>query len=140
MLDFLTKSITNLFGNKSDRDIKVLNPIVEEINREFATLHTLSDDQLRDKTADFKKRIAEHISPEKAEIEALRKQAEAPETDIEQKEIEYEKIDVIEKKIIDKIQDFLNEILPEAFAVVKETARRFKENKKTYGYGHNAGP
>ncbi len=129
MLDFLTKSITNLFGNKSDRDIKVLNPIVEEVNKEFALLAALSHDQLRAKTSDFKKRIADHIRPEEDEIAELRKKAEAPETDIEQKELEYETIDGIEKKITEKIQDILNEILPEAFAVVKETARRFKENK-----------
>jgi len=128
MLDFLTKSITNLFGNKSDRDIKVLNPIVEEINREFALLSSLSPDQLRAKTAEFKKRIADHISPEQAEIAELKKKAEEPGTDIEQKELEYEKVDQIEKKVTEKIQDFLNELLPEAFAVMKETARRFKEN------------
>ncbi len=128
MLDFLTKSITNLFGNKSDRDIKVLNPIVEEINREFALLSSLSHDQLRAKTAEFKKRIADHISPEQAEIAELKKKAEEPGTDIEQKELEYEKVDQIEKKVTEKIQEFLNELLPEAFAVMKETARRFKEN------------
>jgi len=130
MLDFLTKSITNLFGNKSDRDIKILNPIVDEILAEFAKLPSLSNDELRAKTIEFKKRIAEHISPEETEIAELKKIADAPETDIEQKEIEYEKIDLIEKKITEKIQEFLNEILPEAFAVVKETARRFKENEK----------
>jgi preprotein translocase subunit SecA len=128
MLDFLTKSITNLFGNKSERDVKVLNPIVDEINREFALLSSLSHDELRAKTTEFKRRIAEHISPENAEITELKKKAEAPDTDIEQKELEYEKVDVIEKKITEKIQDFLNELLPEAFAVMKETARRFKDN------------
>jgi preprotein translocase subunit SecA len=129
MLDFLTKSITNLFGNKSDRDVKLLNPIVDEINQEFAKLASISNDDLRAKTIEFKKRIAEHISPEQNEIAELKKIADAAETDIEQKELEYEKIDLIEKKITEKIQDFLNEILPEAFAVVKETARRFKENE-----------
>jgi preprotein translocase subunit SecA len=130
MLDFLTKSISNLFGNKSERDIKIILPIVELTNQEFAKLSSLSNDQLRAKTTEFKKRIAEHISAEVAEIDALKKLAEDPQTDIEQKELEYEKVDAIEKKITEKIQEFLNEILPEAFAVVKETARRFKENDK----------
>jgi preprotein translocase subunit SecA len=130
MLDFLTKSISNLFGNKSDRDIKIISPIVEEINQEFAKLSSISNDELRAKTINFKKRLAEHIKTEQEEIAALKKLAEDPGTDIEQKELEYEKIDVIEKKITEKIQEFLNEILPEAFAVVKETARRFKENEK----------
>jgi preprotein translocase subunit SecA len=130
MLDFLTKSISNLFGNKSDRDIKLISPIVTEINDEFAKLASLSNDQLRAKTREFKERIANHISPEQAEIADLKQKAENPETDIEQKEIYYEQIDGIEKKITEKIQEFLNEILPEAFAVVKETARRFKENEK----------
>ncbi|HEV7232083.1 MAG TPA: preprotein translocase subunit SecA [Bacteroidia bacterium] len=130
MLDFLTKSISNLFGNKSERDIKVIQPIVELTNQEFAKLSSLSNDQLRAKTAEFKKRIAEHISAEEAEIAALKKVAEDPQTDIEQKELEYEKVDAIEKRVTEKIQEFLNEILPEAFAVVKETARRFKENDK----------
>jgi preprotein translocase subunit SecA len=130
MLDFLTKSISNLFGNKSDRDIKVISPIVEEINQEFAKLSSISNDELRGKTQSFKKRLTEHIKTEQEEIASLKKVAEDPGTDIEQKELEYEKIDVIEKKITEKIQEFLNEILPEAFAVVKETARRFKENEK----------
>ncbi len=129
MLDFLTKSITNLFGNKSDRDIKVLNPIVEDVNKEFAALNTLTHDQLRAKTAEFKKRIAEYIQQEEKEIADLKALAEAPDIDIEQKEREYEKIDVLEKKITEKTQEVLNEILPQAFAVVKETARRFKENE-----------
>ena len=129
MLDFLTKSITNLFGNKSDRDIKVLNPIVEDVNKEFAALNTLTHDQLRAKTAEFKKRIAEYIQQEEKEIADLKALAETPDIDIEQKEREYEKIDVLEKKITEKTQEVLNEILPQAFAVVKETARRFKENE-----------
>lgn len=124
MLNFIAK----IFGNKHERDLKVLWPVVKQINEEFEKLQTLSNDELRAKTTEFKKRIAKYIAEEKKEIENLKAQAEAEEN-IEVKESIYTKIDAMEKDIKKKTEEALNELLTEAFAVMKETARRFKENK-----------
>ena len=130
MLDFLTKSISKLFGTKSDRDLKEIQPIVDKILEEYPKLSGLSNDQLRAKTAEFKKRIQDHTAAEQEETESLRKRIDTElMMEVEEKEKLYERIDELEKAIIEKNQEILDEILPEAFAVVKETARRFKELK-----------
>src|ERR1051326_2488880 len=120
--------IGKIFGNKNERDLKPLWPIVDQVREEFEKLQPLSNDELRAKSADFKKRIQDHIAAEKKEIADLKAQAEAEEN-IEVKESIYAKVDALEKDIKKKIEEVLNEILPEAFAVMKETARRFRENK-----------
>lgn len=130
MLDFFTKSISKLFGTKSDRDLKEIQPIVEKIQAEYPKLSSLSNDQLRDKTLEFKKRIKDYSAAEQEETESIRKRIDTELTmEVEEKEKLYERIDELEKNIIEKNQEILDEILPEAFAVVKETARRFKELK-----------
>jgi len=131
MLDLITKSISKFFGTKSERDLKEINPIVEQILAEYAKLSGLSNDQLRDKTKEFKARIAEHVKAEQSQIDELKNKAENTlDLGIDEKEKIYEQIDELEKEIVKKNKEILDEILPEAFAVVKETARRFKENKK----------
>ncbi|MFD2598476.1 preprotein translocase subunit SecA [Sphingobacterium corticis] len=125
MLKFLSK----LFGSKSERDIKGIQPIVNKIKEEYEKLAGLSNDELRGKTADFKSRIAEYLKEIDDEINSLKEQAEATE-DMEVKTSHYEKVDKLTKDRDKKLEDVLNEILPEAFAVVKETARRFTENKE----------
>jgi preprotein translocase subunit SecA len=118
-----------MFGTKSDRDLKEIHPIVDQILAEYARLSSLSNDQLRGKTADFKKRIAERSAKEQGQIDSIRKKIDAePEMDVESKEKLYEEIDELEKTIIKNNAEILDEILPEAFAVVKETARRFASN------------
>ena len=127
----ILSSILKVFvGDKSSNDVKELKPVVEQINAEFAKLAGISDDELRAKTAEFKSRIAEHIKPETEKIAELRQTAEANKYD-EARENEkiFEEIDRIEKSITTKIEEILGKILPEAFAVVKETARRLTENK-----------
>ena len=130
MLDFFTKSVSKLFGTKSDRDLKEIQPIVDKILVEFPKLASISHDQLRGKTLGFKKRIKDFSEKEQKQIDELKAKIDADLTmDVEAKEKLYEEIDELEKTIVDNNKEILAEILPEAFAVMKETARRFKENK-----------
>jgi len=119
--------IGKLFGNKHDRDMKPLWPIVDDVKLAFEGLESLSNDELRAKTAEFKKRIADHVQTEKEEVASLKAQAEKEE-DMEEKERIYSSADALEKDIKIKIEEVLKEILPEAFAVMKETAKRFSKN------------
>lgn len=117
-------------GSKSERDVKEIQPYVDEILRIYPTLKDLTNDQLRNKTVEFREQIAEFIKDEQAEIAELKAEAEKPDTDVEEQERLFNKADAIEKEMVKKIEVVLLEILPEAFAVVKETARRFTENKE----------
>lgn len=125
MLGFLSK----LFGSKSERDIKQIMPIVEQIKAEYAKLSALSHDELREKTIEFKSRIQSHLADIDKQIADLKAEAEAPDLDMERKTDFYERIDQLEKDRNTQLEVVLMEILPEAFAVMKETARRFTENK-----------
>jgi len=120
--------IGKIFGSKNERDMKPLWPIVDEVKHAFEKLQSLSNDSLREKTAEFKKKIADYIEKEKSEVAELKAQAEQEEN-MDAKEKIYSSADVLEKDIKKKIEEVLKEILPEAFAVMKETAKRFKENK-----------
>lgn len=126
MLGFLNK----LFGSKSDRDIKQIQPIVEKIKAVYPTLAILSDDELRGKTFTFKNIIKEALAEIDKEISSLKEQAEAPELSMDAKTDLYESIDKLTKDRDKELERVLMDILPEGFAVVKETARRFTENKK----------
>ena len=131
MLDIFTKTLSKLFGTKSDRDLKEIQPIANLAIAEFPKLANLSNDQLRAKTAEFKKRITDFSSKEIEQIAEIKNRIDSDLTmDVESKEMLYEEIDSLEKKIIKNNEEVLNEILPEAFAVVKETAKRFKENSQ----------
>ncbi|HEY6160687.1 MAG TPA: DEAD/DEAH box helicase, partial [Bacteroidia bacterium] len=124
MLNFLTK----IFGTKSDKDLKLISPMVDEVKEAYEGIKLLSTDQLRAKTQEFKKRIAEYIKEDQDEIDALKKKAETEE-DVSEKEAIYADVDKREKEIAKRIEEVLGEILPEALSVMKETARRFKENE-----------
>src|SRR5690606_30326518 len=102
----------------------------EKIKVEYAKLDVLSNDELRAKTSYFKEAISEYLAPIDAEIEELKAQAEQDDVDMSSKTTLYEKVDKLEKERDKKLEEVLMQILPEAFAVVKETARRFTENKK----------
>ncbi|HTF04014.1 MAG TPA: preprotein translocase subunit SecA, partial [Bacteroidia bacterium] len=129
MFDFITKGFSKLMGgSKSERDVKEIQPFVDEILKIYPTLSTLSNDELRNKTVEFRKQITEYIEDEEKEIAELRAKAEVPDVDIDEQEKYFNQIDEINKKVIKKIEEILEELLPEAFAVVKETARRFTEN------------
>ncbi len=128
MIGFLSK----LFGgSKSDKDVKRLQPIVAEINRIYGELQSLSHDQLRNKTQEFRQRIKEHLKDIDAEIAAQKAQADDhPEAELQTREAIYNEVDKLIKKRDEQIEQVLEQILPEAFAVVKETARRFTENEE----------
>jgi preprotein translocase subunit SecA len=118
-------------GNKSEKDIKLIQPIVVQINQHFAAFHSLSNDQLRGKTVEFKNRIREHLNNIDQQIESLNKKAEElPFSDIGGKDTIYNEIDQLKKDRDKQIEEILKELLPEAFAVVQEASRRFKENEE----------
>lgn len=129
MLDFVGKSLKKLFGTKQDRDVANYLPVVEQVNEAFEKLASLSHDELREKTYEFKTRIAEYLAEIDQEMEGLRKEA-IEETDFEKKELQFKEIDELQKERNKHLEDILRAILPEAFAVVKETARRFSSNER----------
>jgi len=117
-----------MFGTKYDRDVATYQPIVEEINEFYDVLAALSNDELRAKTLGFRTRIANYLSEIDEEIAALKKEA-AEGTDVEAKEQLFKEIDALVKQRDEELEVVLKEILPEAFAVVKETAKRFSNNE-----------
>lgn len=128
-MSILTKGLAKLFGSKSDRDVKEVTPYVEEINKVYDSLSSLTDDELRNKTQELKDMIAEDLKDIDGQIEELHRRIEE-ETglSIQEKEASFDAIDKLEEDRNVELEKVLLEILPEAFAVVKETARRFKEN------------
>ncbi|MBA4299937.1 preprotein translocase subunit SecA [Algoriphagus alkaliphilus] len=131
MLDFIAKGLAKVFGTKSDRDIKELLPKVTTINLAFEALKGLSDDQLRSKTQEIKGIINDRLKPIDDKIAEIRVQIDAlPTQSIHEKDQLFNEIDKLEKERDEELEKVLEEVLPQAFAVVKETARRFKENGK----------
>ncbi len=128
MLGFISK----LFGgSKSEKDVKKIQPLVDEINKNFEQYKALSNDELRGKTREFRTRIQEYISDLNTQIADKKQQAEDDASlSLADREKIYDEVDALVKKKDQKLEEILNQILPEAFAVVKETARRFTENKE----------
>ena len=122
--------LKRLFGNKADRDMKELLPIVSKVNAEWEKIKGVSHDELRQISADLKAKIHAHVKAEEDEIASLKAKVENEKPSIEEREEIYNRIDKLEEQINTKLEDVLNEILPLAFAVMKDTARRFKENKE----------
>ncbi|MDA8886407.1 preprotein translocase subunit SecA [Bacteroidia bacterium] len=122
----MVSRVSKLFGSKADKDIKGVTPYVAKINAEFDKLANLSNDQLRAKTTEFKSRVNDYLSEIDIQITDLRAEIEeATLSEIDKKEAAYDKIDDLEKQRDEELEEILKELLPEAFAVVKETARRF---------------
>jgi len=116
-------------GNKSEKDVKKVRPQVEKINQFFAQYQSLSNDELRNKTQEFRDRIKQHLSTIDEKIAGKQSAAEnLPVDDINGRDIIYQEIDILKKDRNKQIEEILEEILPEGFAVVKETANRFKNN------------
>ncbi|MFN5020820.1 MAG: preprotein translocase subunit SecA, partial [bacterium] len=126
------KFISGLFGgSKSEKDVKEIRPLVLKINEYFASYQTLSNDALRSKTSEFRSRIKVALTEIDNNINALTLQADQlPVEDILGRDDLYKEVDALKKTRNQKIEDALMEILPEAFAVVKEAGRRFKENEE----------
>ncbi len=127
MLSFISKMFG---GNKSEKDVKKISPEVEKTNQFFASYASLTNDELRNKTLEFKNRIKSHLAEIDADIASKKVNAENLEAaDINGRDAIYKEIDAFKKLRDEKIEEILKQILPEAFAVVKETSRRFKENE-----------
>lgn len=125
MLGLLSK----LFGSKSNRDIKQIQPLVDKIKEEYSKLSSISNDDLRQKTLDFKSRIQEYLSDIDKEIAVVKAKAESEDLPMSEKTDLYDQLDKLLKDRDTELEKVLMDILPEAFAVMKETARRFTENK-----------
>ncbi len=125
MLGFLAK----IFGSKSERDIKALQPIVAQINEEYAKLSSLSNDEIRNKTIEFKATIASALAGIDKKIADLKTQAESAELSLQEKTNLYDEVDALGKERNVELEKVLQQILPQAFAVVKETSRRLSENE-----------
>jgi preprotein translocase subunit SecA len=121
------KMLGKLFGNKQDRDVATYTPIVEQINEVFAGLSGLTNDQLRNRTHTFRARINEHLSEIDATITRLKEEAQTEESFREVDNI-YKEIDKLKEQRDKELEVVLKEILPEAFATVKEAARRLTED------------
>ena len=120
--------ISKLFGNKASRDLKALRPIVDKVNAVYPDIQKLSNDELRARTTQIRADLQEMVKPKRKEIEALRQKIQ--ETDIEKRQPIFNEIDKIEKEILDEFEKGLDNYLPEVFAIVKDTARRFTENQE----------
>src|SRR6185437_7127643 len=126
MLTFLNK----LLGNKSGRDMKSLSPRVPEILAVYDTLHSLTHDELRAKSVGFRDIIADELKAIDAERDKIQSQLDSkPDMDPLEKDALFRQLDDMKKKRNENLEKSLNKILPQAFAVMKETARRFTENK-----------
>lgn len=126
MLGFIQKLIG---GSKSEKDVKKIAPVVEKVNQFFTSYASLTNDELRNKTQEFRQRIKKHLEEINTIIANKNKEADdLPFNDLTGKDAIYQEVDKLKKDRDKKIEEALNEIMPEAFAVVKETARRFKEN------------
>ena len=127
MFDFLK----NIFGTKSEKDIKNLDSKVEEINEIFTSLNSISNNELRAKTTELKIAIQSAVKTQNERITAIKTQINSDlEMDINTKEDLYKEIDELEIGITSSLADALTEALPQAFAILKETARRFKDNNE----------
>ncbi|RYY57208.1 MAG: preprotein translocase subunit SecA [Chitinophagaceae bacterium] len=125
--------ISKLFGgNKSDKDVKKIQPLVGRTNEFFAAYAGLTNDQLRSKTTEFRDRISEHLKEANEEIAALTVKADAlPFNELTEKDNIYQEIDKLRKDKNKKIEEILEQLLPEAFAVIKETSRRFRDKSQS---------
>lgn len=126
----MLKFISKLFGSsKSEKDVQQIMPIIQKISQYYEQYQQLTNDELRNKTREFRERIKAHLVSIDEQIAAKKQEAESlPENEIHNRDIIYQEADKLKKERDKKIEEVLAQIQPEAFAVVKETARRFKEN------------
>lgn len=123
------KFLKSLFGDKSTRDMKLIQPFVEKVKAAYPEIEALDNDALRAKTKEIQHFVQEAARQEKEEIAKLK--ASIEETPIDEREPIFNHIDKLEKEALDKYEEALNEVMPVAFSIVKDTARRFAENEET---------
>ncbi len=127
-MDIVSNVIKLLFGSKTEKDRKQIEPYVRKIKEVYPTIQSLSNDELRARSAELMKRIADFIADDEAHIVEQKARLELAGTSLADKEKISKDIDATTKRIDEKIEQKLDEILPEAFAIMKDTARRFAEN------------
>ena len=127
-MEIVAGLIKLFFGSKADKDRKQIEPYLEKIKAVYPSIEALSNDELRARSEALKKQIADFIARDEADIVELKAKLELPETSLEEKERISKEIDETTKRIDEKIEEKLDEILPEAFAIMKDTARRFAQN------------
>jgi len=110
--------------------MKEINPIVEKVLEVYKTFDTLSNDELRQRTSELKKKIRGYVADEEKQMEELKAKGNNPDVEVTEKETIYNEIDKLEKVIDEKYEEILLESIPEAFSIVRETAKRFKENEQ----------
>ena len=123
-----TNFLQSLFGNKSSRDMKLIQPIVEKVKAAYPEIQSLNNDQLRARTKEIQQYVQDSAKDEKAKVAELKSKIE--DTPIDEREPIFNQIDKIEKEILEIYEKALDEVLPVAFSIVKETARRFAENEE----------
>ena len=123
------KILKSLFGDKSSRDMKLIQPFVEQAKAAAAKVESLDNDALRQRTKELQKQVQDSANPQKARIAELK--ATIENTPIDERADIFAQIDKIEKEVLEIYEKALDEVMPEVFAIVKETARRFAENEKT---------
>ena len=121
--EFLTK----LFGNKAQRDLKEVSPVVNKIKEIYPKIEKLSHDELRARTTAIRQQLQDAVKNYRLRIEEIR--AEVERTELDKREKLYKEIDDLEKKVLDTLEVELDKVLPEVFAIVKDTARRFAQNE-----------
>ena len=120
--------ITKLFGNKAQKDMRAIQPVVDKIKAEYEKIDQLTNDELRAHSAALMAKVAERVADKKARIAELK--ANIEELEIDKREKVYNEVDKLEKEIKENYKQVLDEILPEAYAIVKSTARRFAQNER----------
>ena len=122
----INKFLSKLLGNKSTRDMKLIQPWVEKVKAAYPSIQELDNDALRAKTQEIRQTIQHSADDIKAKIDEVK--AKVEETPLEDRELLFNQIDKLEAQVLDRFKEALNEALPEVFAIVKDTARRFAEN------------
>ncbi len=125
----IDKILSKFFGDKGKRDLKELVPYAEKIEAAYPRFVSLSHDELRAESDKLKQAVRGTIATEMAKVDEMKVKMESDELDFDEKEVLSNEIDKLRKQIDVKVEEVLEEILPDAFSVIKETARRFKENE-----------
>lgn len=127
-MNIINLILSKFLGSKSEKDLKAITPFVDKIKSSYSKLATLSNDELRAESERLKQKIRDYIAEDEKQIADLKLQMESVDIGVKEKESIYNEIDKLIKRVDEKIETVLLEILPDAFAIVKDTARRFKEN------------
>ncbi|MDR0558595.1 MAG: preprotein translocase subunit SecA [Prevotellaceae bacterium] len=127
-MSIINSILAKIFGTKSEKDLKLIMPRVDKINEIYPEIAALDNDRLREASMELKKKVREHCADNEAAIAELKAKMDDPDLSLKEKENIYTEIDALTEELDHRIEEILQEILPVAFAIVKNTAQRFKEN------------